>query len=290
MSQSKDYYSVLGVLSSAEIIVIRAAYRALAQKYHPDKWRGDKTEGDRRMREINDAYEVLSNEVKRKAYDSERQQNNDNIFDFEDDTIRSAFGDAEAAQDPDWAVAIEYYPDLSEIYRRLKRISDKLAFAYRSTILESKEFKRRLDIAEQMEKQFLARYFGDNPQLIRFAKALIKVGNRSAAKGLNLAISVLGKQADAELIMRRIQHKFNIETEREENETIWLARKVIETKHFEDANRLVDRLETKTSPNNKDEFVLQLNDENRPFQHEYNLTWWVILNVAYKIVNSADES
>jgi curved DNA-binding protein CbpA len=128
---SKDYYSVLGVLPSAEMIVIRAAYRALAQKYHPDKWNGDKSEADRRMREINEAYEVLSSDSERKAYDSKRQQRNDS-FDFEDEAMRSAFGDAEAAQDPDWAVAIDYYPDLSAIHRRLKRTSDKLAFAYRS--------------------------------------------------------------------------------------------------------------------------------------------------------------
>lgn len=36
MSEAQDYYSVLGVLPTADIIVIRAAYRALAQIYHPD--------------------------------------------------------------------------------------------------------------------------------------------------------------------------------------------------------------------------------------------------------------
>jgi|HubBroStandDraft_2_1064218.scaffolds.fasta_scaffold1101523_1 DnaJ-class molecular chaperone len=54
-----DYYSVLGVLPSAEMIVVRAAYRALAQKYHPDKWVGEKSEAHRRMKEINDAYEFV---------------------------------------------------------------------------------------------------------------------------------------------------------------------------------------------------------------------------------------
>ena len=37
----KDYYCILGVIKSAEDIVIKAAYRALAQKYHPDKFEGD---------------------------------------------------------------------------------------------------------------------------------------------------------------------------------------------------------------------------------------------------------
>ena len=39
----KDYYRTLGVLDDAEDIIIRAAYKALAQRYHPDKWKGDAT-------------------------------------------------------------------------------------------------------------------------------------------------------------------------------------------------------------------------------------------------------
>ena len=54
-----NYYSVLGVLPTAEGIVIRAAYRALAQRYHPDKW-ADQRDAIRRMQEINEAYETLN--------------------------------------------------------------------------------------------------------------------------------------------------------------------------------------------------------------------------------------
>ena len=45
----KDYYRILGILDDAEDIIIRAAYKALAQRYHPDKWKGDKTEATKRM-------------------------------------------------------------------------------------------------------------------------------------------------------------------------------------------------------------------------------------------------
>ncbi|MFM7010173.1 MAG: DnaJ domain-containing protein, partial [Betaproteobacteria bacterium] len=65
----KDYYRILGVLDDAEDIIIRAAYKALAQRYHPDKWTGDKEQANRKMSEINEAYEVLSDAAKRKAYD-----------------------------------------------------------------------------------------------------------------------------------------------------------------------------------------------------------------------------
>ena len=70
---NKDYYRILGVLDDAEDIVIRAAYKALAQRYHPDKWTGNKDEANKRMSEINEAYGVLSDSVKRKQYDATRE-------------------------------------------------------------------------------------------------------------------------------------------------------------------------------------------------------------------------
>jgi curved DNA-binding protein CbpA len=70
MNQSKNYYAVLGVLPSAEPIVIRAAYRAMALKYHPDTWVGDRRTAEGQIRDLNEAYEILSNEEKRRLYDT----------------------------------------------------------------------------------------------------------------------------------------------------------------------------------------------------------------------------
>ena len=66
MTSDKDYYRILGVLDDAEDIVIKAAYRALAQRYHPDRWQGDAGEATRRMAEINAAYAILSDTVTRR--------------------------------------------------------------------------------------------------------------------------------------------------------------------------------------------------------------------------------
>ncbi len=66
----KDYYGILGVIKTAEDIVIKAAYRALTQKHHPDKFQGSQDEAQHRMQEINEAYAVLSDTEKRKEYDS----------------------------------------------------------------------------------------------------------------------------------------------------------------------------------------------------------------------------
>jgi molecular chaperone DnaJ len=64
----KDYYGVLGVGRNAKPEEIRKAYRHLARKYHPDVNPGNKKAEDK-FKEISEAYEILSDEKKRKVYD-----------------------------------------------------------------------------------------------------------------------------------------------------------------------------------------------------------------------------
>jgi molecular chaperone DnaJ len=68
-SVKRDYYEVLGVDKSADEATIKKAYRSLAMKYHPDRNPGN-TEAIERMKEINEAYAVLSDAHKRQLYDT----------------------------------------------------------------------------------------------------------------------------------------------------------------------------------------------------------------------------
>ncbi len=69
MAGKKDYYEVLGVSKTATDEELKKAYRKLAKKYHPDANPDNKKEAEMKFKEINEAYETLSDPQKRKMYD-----------------------------------------------------------------------------------------------------------------------------------------------------------------------------------------------------------------------------
>ena len=68
MADKRDYYEVLGLNKGADEASIKKAYRSLAKKYHPDMNPGD-AEAEVKFKEVNEAYEVLSNPEKKAQYD-----------------------------------------------------------------------------------------------------------------------------------------------------------------------------------------------------------------------------
>ena len=98
-TSSKDnYYKILGVDKNATEADIKKAYRKLALKWHPDKNPNNKEEAEKKFKEINEAYSVLSDKNKRNQYDHGGMN-----FDFRgfnpEDIFKEFFGDADPFKD-----------------------------------------------------------------------------------------------------------------------------------------------------------------------------------------------
>jgi len=70
MATKTDYYDILGVSKGASADEIKKAYRKQALEWHPDRHKDDKEAAEKRFKEINEAYQILSNPQKKTAYDN----------------------------------------------------------------------------------------------------------------------------------------------------------------------------------------------------------------------------
>ena len=81
---SKNYYEILQVSQNASPEIIEKAYKTLAKKYHPDiQKNSNKQQAENLMKEINEAYEILSDPKKRESYDQSLLENNFSIEEIE---------------------------------------------------------------------------------------------------------------------------------------------------------------------------------------------------------------
>ena len=99
---NKDYYGILRVMPSAEMAVIKAAYKALAGVYHPD--RNQSNEAVFKMQAINEAWDVLSNKETKKQYDAiidKQRSKNDAFEDMDEDEAVDKYFDKDSLKEQD---------------------------------------------------------------------------------------------------------------------------------------------------------------------------------------------
>ncbi|MCX9155407.1 J domain-containing protein [Niveibacterium sp. 24ML] len=206
MTSLVDHYSVLAVLPSADFVVIRAAYKALAQRYHPDRYvtSDESAKAHIRMLAINEAYRVLSDPALRSAYDNEFAAQGGSRFYSADDR---ELGLDESAK-RDWETALKFYPELGVVDSRLRDLSCSLSASFRTYLLESKRFQQFSEIANSFEREFAETYFGRNAEIVSLAFDAIFSGRRDVAMALNRAVSVLGAECDAERVLRVVREDF----------------------------------------------------------------------------------
>ena len=138
----KTFYEILEVSESASPEIIEKAYKVLAKKYHPDlQVSGDKAQAEAKMKQINEAYEVLGDSEKRSAYDlklkTEREQE-------KSENMQSSYMQA--------TNNIEYQKGANAEYNnyRAENWQEKQKSEFD---LKSKEYARKLQEEEQRQRQ-----------------------------------------------------------------------------------------------------------------------------------------
>ena len=125
--QKKDYYEVLGVKKGATKEEIKKAYKKLVLKHHPDKNQHDKENSQKRMAEISEAYETLSDDKRRQAYDFTGGQGGgpsqfdfgggfgggQNPFGFDFSSFEDIFGEKSAVSNVIRGENIDHYVSIS---------------------------------------------------------------------------------------------------------------------------------------------------------------------------------
>lgn len=197
-----DFYQILGVTTNAEDFVIRAAYKALVQRYHPDKYRGPKEEALEKMHLINEAYEVLSNPVKRREYDVYQQET------ISPQDHRQPHSEVNFEIERDWSIAVEYYPELFDIVFRLSYFSEQLADEFKQELISSKRFDEAKQLADTTEQDFLEEHFGLDTIINNYVRQLFLDGKRQAAMEFNEALIVLGTKVNSSELINKFELKY----------------------------------------------------------------------------------
>lgn len=199
----KNYYHILGLSfeSKPETQLISAAYKALIKLYHPDVFKGDKKTLNRKITEINEAYEILKDKKKKNIYDEKLKKfQQDKSFDYSDEEFEDTDQFNKKYMDQDWEIALLVYPELERNKKILSKYSQKLSLQFQFYLLETKEFYKFEIIKKRFINAFLERKFGTSEEIKAFSKILIENGFKKNAIYLNKLIKVIGYNSEKRII------------------------------------------------------------------------------------------
>ena len=209
-TSQKDFYRILGVTDNAEMAVVKAAYKALMMIYHPDRYDGDREEAIKKTKEINEAYTVLIDPDKRRHYTKSQfgfKASYEQVTEPEQtNTSSEKSNDLESG----WLIAVELVEGLDELYQNLNILSKDLSFSFKQEILQSKQFSDAKSIAEQLETEFIEKFFGKNQDIQNFSRWLLSNEKRDAAKEINKIVAQSAGHLVASEVIRNIIIKHQI--------------------------------------------------------------------------------
>jgi curved DNA-binding protein CbpA len=185
--QGKDYFAILGVTPQADPAVMKAAYRALAKKYHPDlNSDGDAAPAREKFLEIQEAYDLLSDEDQLAHYMHLRtRMHNEQAA----AAMRHQRPSVRLCLDDRWDHLIREHPGLRQYHARFCLMSPRLGRQFKLTILGTPKQGAYHSIATKMERRFYRRYFSYHRDLQTLARRLAVKRRRHALRELSREIN-----------------------------------------------------------------------------------------------------
>lgn len=204
----KNYYHILGLTleSKPSLELITSCYKALVKIFHPDVFKGDKKLGEQKIRDINEAFNTLSNTKKRKKYNEElnnylkSQENNKDSSQNEDSDYQSNEDFNFKQFEKDWELILEVYPHIEEMRLYLTKFSLQLSFQFQAILFSSKSYDKAEELKEILLENFMVIHFGKNKKIRSIAFSLIIKGNIEIANELSRYFFVLGDKDEEKLL------------------------------------------------------------------------------------------
>ena len=193
-----DHYQTLGLARHAEMVVVKAAYRAMASLYHPD--RNTAPDAIERIQRINIAYGVLSDPVRRQAYDATLAGHPTPAAVPDDDSP-----DPLAER---WKLAAGFFPEIWSLHARLERLSVQMGDEFRLQLLQHQQFAEAPALAERLRTEFMGRHFGTDAALLDYAEQLLLAREIDAARFVSQIVSVLGSSVTVDSVREKIERRY----------------------------------------------------------------------------------
>lgn len=192
-----NHYQTLGVPHDASHELILAAYRALAKAFHPDTFKADRNFAEEKLKEINNAFEVVGAPDLRGLYDQSLNKEKGSK------SSKSNRTNHDRSHEESWLRTCDFFPFLKKLDADLSSISPELSRKFRSETLSKRAFGEASNISQRLIHEFALVKFGSSQDLRAAGLTAMRLGYRSFALEINKACLLVGDQ-NADAILRRL--------------------------------------------------------------------------------------
>lgn len=202
----KNYYHILGLTleSNPDEELITSCYKALVKIFHPDVFKGNKKLGEQKIRDINEAYNILKDSKKKKKYDEElvnhlKKQKEDNSANQENEY--QSYDNFNAKEfEKDWEVVLDVYPEIEEMRLYLSKFNTQLSFQFQVILITNKSYDDAKQLKQTLLDNFLTIHFGEEQNFIDLAERFFVDGHKDLAVELSRYIKIIGDNDSLKLI------------------------------------------------------------------------------------------